>query len=84
MKTNDELIKILSKSIIDAAKKISKDSNFDKTSIGIIKEVNGNTYKVLVFGGTYDIDSSQTFNINQRVAVTAIQNNFNNLIIRAI
>lgn len=84
MSNIDELIKTLSKSIIDAVEEKIKKAKFDKTSIGIVKEVAGNNYTVNAFGGTYVIKSSEKFKVNQHVAVTAPQSNFNNLIMRAI
>lgn len=84
MNSSNEVVEILSKCMIEAAKMIAKNSSFDKTSIGIVKEKNGNIYTVQAFGGKYEIYSSKSFTINQRVAVTALQNNFNNLIIREI
>ena len=80
MKNNEELIKILSKMIVETTFEIVNRAKFDRTSIGVVKNVNGNKYTVNVFGGTYEISSSKTFAVNQKVAVIAPQNNFKNLI----
>lgn len=84
MNSASDLISVLSKVIVDAADEISRKAKFDRTSIGIVTQSDGDKYTVAVFGGTYVIQSSQSFSAGQRVAVTAPQNDFKHLILRAI
>lgn len=84
MDNYNDPIKVLVKCTVDATKKLLAKARFDRTSIGVITDISGNVYTVAVFGGTYSIQSSQLFNINQRVAVTAPQNDFKHLLLRPI
>lgn len=74
--------------LISAISKIVKDSlanaNFDKSFYGVVVSSNNGVYVVDSMGSSYTIRSTQTFTVHERVIVTALQGNFNNLSIRKI
>lgn len=77
-------IESLSKTIVEAADRAVAKAQFDRTSFGIVNEINGDQYKVAVFGDEYVIQSSKQFELHQRVAVTAPQGDFKHLLINSI
>lgn len=72
-------MKALAVNIKEAAQKIVRDAEFDKTGIGTVTGVVDGGYKVQAFGGEYIIYDSGGYGIGQTVTVTAPQNNFNKL-----
>lgn len=72
-------MKTLAVNIKEAAQKIVRDAEFDKTGIGTVTGVVDGGYKVQAFGGEYIIYDSGGYGIGQTVTVTAPQNNFNKL-----
>lgn len=84
MTESEKAVETLKKMIVAAAQKAASEASFDRTSFGVVKEKNGNSYVVNAFGRDYTIKSSQNFSLYERVAVTAPQSNFSNLIIRKV
>ena len=84
MSESSKAVSALVKIIYETSKKVVGEAAFDKTFFGIVTAINGNTYTVSVQGQTYNIKSGQSIALHERVAVTAPQGNFKNLIIHKI
>lgn len=84
MSESSKAVEVLSKMIIEAANRAVSGASFDKTSFGVVKKKLQNGYIVSVFGKDCTIKSSQDFSLYERVAVTAPQGDFSNLILRKI
>lgn len=74
----------LANMISRAAKDAVSDAPFDKTFFGIVTDNSGGYYTIESTGQKYKIRSSQYFAVNERVAVTAVQSNYNTLIIHKL
>lgn len=80
----DKAINSMAKMILEAAKNVVKDGSFDKTFFGIITDNSGGKYTVTAAGQDYTVKSTQYFALNERVAVTAVQNNYNTLVLHKL
>ena len=77
---SQDAIDVLSKVIVDTIDKKLDTANFDKSQIGVVTAVNGNTYTISVFGSQYNITSDQVFTVGQSVVVTALQGDMKRLV----
>lgn len=80
----NEIVDIIVKTVLDAVYKIVEKLPFDKTTIGVVVKVENNNYTVIAFGREYVIQSKNTFELGERVAVTAPQNDFKHLIMTSL
>lgn len=74
----------LAKMICEAAKRVVEDASFDKTFFGVVTSTSNGKYIVTSAGQEYSIKSSLFFTVGERVAITAVQNNYNTLILRKL
>lgn len=70
--------------ILRTTKDVISDASFDKTFFGVVTDNSGGYYTITAAGQKYTIRSSQYFAVGERVAVTAVQNNYNTLIIHKL
>lgn len=84
MSNSSKAVEVLTKMIVEAAQNAVDDASYDKTTFGVIKKKTTTGYLVSAFGQSYDISSTQEFKLYERVAVTAPQGDFSNLLIRKI
>ena len=80
----ERAVETLTKSIIQGAKHEVNNASYDVTLFGVIKSKVNNGYVVTLFGSDYTVRSSQDFQLCERVAVTAPQGNYNNLLLHKI
>lgn len=74
----------MAKMICEAAKYFVEDASFDKTFFGVVTGTSNGKYIVTSAGQEYAIKSSQFFKVGERVAVTAVQSNYNTLILHKL
>lgn len=84
MSTSSKAIDVLTKMITETARNIVESALFDKTTFGVIKKKTATGYIVTAFGKEFNVSSSQDFKLYERVAVTAPQCDYSNLLIRKI
>lgn len=84
MSNSSKAIDVLTKMIVEAAQNATENAPYDKTSFGVVKKKTTSGYLVSAFGQDYDVSSTQKFELYERVAVTAPQGDFSNLLIRKI
>lgn len=77
-------VSALAKLIMESAKDAVKDGSFDKTFFGVITGIDSGRYVVTSAGQDYTVRSSQYFTLGERVAITAMQNNYNTLILHKL
>lgn len=78
--SNGDAIDVLSKVIVDTVRKEVGAASFDRSMLGVVTAVNGNTYTISVFGSTYNITSDQVYTVGQSVVVTALQGDMKRLV----
>ena len=83
-KESTSAVDMLIKYIIEAANSAVKNACFDKTFFGTVSSVTPGGYVVTAAGKEYTVKSSQSFKVYERVALTAPQSDFSNLIIHKI
>lgn len=84
MNIGKELAEVAASCVVSAVNKAMTTAKFDKSSIGVVRDIDENSYTVLAFGGQYTINSNLKFSKGQKVAVVAPQGNFNKLYMIAI
>lgn len=84
MNNSSKAVDVLTKMITEAARGAAENASYDKTTFGIIKGKIDGAYTVFAFGQDRTINSSQDFKLHERVAVTAPQCDYSNLIIHKI
>ena len=84
MNIGKELAEVVASCVVNAVNKAMATAKFDKSSIGVVRDIDENSYTVLAFGGQDTINSNLKFNKGQKVAVVAPQGNFNKLYMIAI
>lgn len=83
-KESSNAVDVLIKHIIKAANDAVSAARFDKTFFGVVTDVFSGGYTVTAAGNEYKVKTAQHFDTYERVAVTAPQGDFSNLIIRKI
>ena len=84
MSASSKAVDVLTKMITETARNIVESASFDKTSFGVIKKKTVTGYVVSAFGKEFNVSSSQDFKLYERVAVTAPQCDYSNLLLRKI
>lgn len=75
-----ELVKMMSRVIMNTVEKKIKSASFNTTVKGRIVSVLGNnTYKALINGKTYTVKSRFSHSVNDTVIIVKCNNNMNNL-----
>lgn len=75
-----DAVDVISKVLVSTVEKVINNAKFDKSMLGVVTDVNGDTYTVSAFGGQYTIKSDQTYTIGQSIVVTALQGDMKRLV----
>ena len=84
MSNTSKAVDVLTKMIVEVAQNAIENASYDKTTFGVIKEKTASGYIVSAFGKERSVSSTQNFSLYERVAVTAPQGDYSNLLIRKI
>lgn len=84
MSNTSKAVDVLTKMIVEVAQNATKNASYDKTTFGVVKKKTPSGYIVSAFGKECNIQSNQDFSLYERVAVTAPQGDYSNLLIRKI
>lgn len=78
---SSQAVDTIVEAISSAAKTAVENARFDVSSYGVVTSKDGDTYKIVAFGGEYVVTTSRSYTVGQRVVVTAMQKNFRNIIL---